>query len=49
MLDLLKSLDQTLPEGSEVTLFNIRVNDAIIGGIPPMLGHVVGSLHFDVF
>lgn len=31
MLDLLRALDEELPSGSEVTLFNMRVNDAVIG------------------
>lgn len=31
MLDLLRALDEELPNGSEVTLFNMRVNDAVIG------------------
>ena len=31
MLDLLKALDNELPWGSEVTLFNLRVTDAVIG------------------
>ena len=31
MLDLLRGLDETLPAGSQVTLFNMRVNDAILG------------------
>ena len=30
MLDLLRALDAELPNGSEVTLFNMRVNDAVI-------------------
>lgn len=31
MLDLLRALDEELPTGSEVTLFNMRINDAIVG------------------
>lgn len=31
MLDLLRALNEELPAGSEVTLFNLRVNDSVIG------------------
>ena len=31
MLDLLRALDKELPNGSEVTLFNMRVNNDLIG------------------
>ena len=30
MIDLLRALDLELPLGSEVTLFNLRVNDTVI-------------------
>ncbi len=46
MVDLLKALDEELPSGSEVTLFNLRVNDAVIR-MPspphPMFSRATGS------
>lgn len=30
MLDLLKALDEELPKGSEVTLFNLRVTSEVV-------------------